>query len=226
MLALGDRSFEWIDATRRATAGGADMGATCPGLVPRPDFLGVRPRNETNDLGAMPPPRKRLGSPLRASRLALRQFEPRLHRRPRGVVAGRAAAVPAAAIPGAGLMPSPPLPDQSAATVAERAPSDFRPPPQGVELTVVVPSFNERDNVEPLIARLDAGAARDRVGSHLCRRRFARRHRRPGACARAKRSACPLRPPYRPPRALDRGDRGHAREQRPLRRGHRRRSAA
>ena len=53
-------------------------------------------------------------------------------------------------------MPSPPLPDQSAAAVAERAVPDFRPPPQGVELTVVVPTFNERDNIEVLLARLDA----------------------------------------------------------------------
>ncbi len=53
-------------------------------------------------------------------------------------------------------MPSQPLSEQSAAAVAERAPPDFRPPPQGVELTVVVPTFNERDNIEVLLARLDA----------------------------------------------------------------------
>ena len=46
------------------------------------------------------------------------------------------------------------LPDGTAA--AETAPAEVRPSAVSAELTIVVPTFNERDNVELLIARLDA----------------------------------------------------------------------
>ena len=40
------------------------------------------------------------------------------------------------------------------------------------ELSVVVPTFNERDNVTVLYRRLEADADRHRLGSRLCRRQF------------------------------------------------------
>jgi dolichol-phosphate mannosyltransferase len=48
------------------------------------------------------------------------------------------------------------LHDAAIGSVAEAAPLDLRSPRRRVELTVVVPTFNERDNVEALLARLDA----------------------------------------------------------------------
>lgn len=39
----------------------------------------------------------------------------------------------------------------------------------GVELSVVVPTYNERANVPEVIARLEDCAGADSVGGHLCR---------------------------------------------------------
>ena len=42
-------------------------------------------------------------------------------------------------------------------------------PAGGPELSVVVPTFSERDNIELLLAPARGGAMRDRVGSNLRR---------------------------------------------------------
>ena len=42
----------------------------------------------------------------------------------------------------------------------------------GVELSVIVPTFNERDNVHALVGRLESCLGDNWLGSHLCRRRF------------------------------------------------------
>ena len=54
------------------------------------------------------------------------------------------------------------------------------------ELTVVVPTFNERANVAALVERLERRPRRHRLGGGVRRRRFARRHRRGGARARPR----------------------------------------
>ena len=46
--------------------------------------------------------------------------------------------------------------DDEAAALAGAATPEPQLPRRGAELTVVVPTFNERDNIEPLLARLDA----------------------------------------------------------------------
>jgi|SRR5271166_757176 len=46
--------------------------------------------------------------------------------------------------------------DDDAAALAGTAIPEQRLPRRGVELTVVVPTFNERDNIRPLLARLDS----------------------------------------------------------------------
>jgi len=53
-------------------------------------------------------------------------------------------------------MQSRPLRDAAIGPVAEAVPLERRPSKRSIELTVVVPTFNERDNVEALLARLDA----------------------------------------------------------------------
>jgi len=53
-------------------------------------------------------------------------------------------------------MQSRPLPDAAIGPVAEAVPLERRPSKRSIELTVVVPTFNERDNVEALLTRLDA----------------------------------------------------------------------
>ena len=53
---------------------------------------------------------------------------------------------------------------RAAVTVAEAHLRRMIPDRRPVELTVVVPSFNERDNVEPLVERLARGARRHRLG--------------------------------------------------------------
>ena len=65
------------------------------------------------------------------------------------------------------------------------------------QLSVVIPTFNERDNVTTLFRRLENDAGRHRVGSDLRRRQFARRYlaevlralsrRRTAACAASAR---------------------------------------
>jgi dolichol-phosphate mannosyltransferase len=45
--------------------------------------------------------------------------------------------------------------DESAAAIVDRESPDFRSSRTGAELTVVVPTFNERDNIEELLRRLD-----------------------------------------------------------------------
>jgi dolichol-phosphate mannosyltransferase len=50
----------------------------------------------------------------------------------------------------------PPFLDAAASTVAAPALAESTAPQKGSELTVVVPTFNERDNVELLLSRLDA----------------------------------------------------------------------
>ncbi len=46
--------------------------------------------------------------------------------------------------------------DDEAVALVEAAIPKPRLPQRGAELTIVVPTFNERDNIEPLLARLDA----------------------------------------------------------------------
>jgi dolichol-phosphate mannosyltransferase len=53
----------------------------------------------------------------------------------------------------------PPFLDAAASTVAPSALADSAAPQKGSELTVVVPTFNERDNVELLLRRLDEALA-------------------------------------------------------------------
>ena len=84
-----------------------------------------------------------------------------------------------------------------------------------IELTVVVPTFNEAGNVPILVERLAEGAGGHRVGGRVRRRRFARRHlgrrARPGA-ARPPRAGDPA---DRSPRPVDRLRRGRAVVRRP-----------
>ena len=84
-------------------------------------------------------------------------------------------------------------------------------PPRGAPvLTVVVPSYNERPNVAPLVARLDAALrgiawevvfVDDNSPDGTARR---------GPAHRPDRPARPLHPPDRPARPGFRGDRGRA----------------
>ena len=66
---------------------------------------------------------------------------------------------------------------------ADRDPPE-QPAPLPTELTVVIPTLNERDNVAPLVERLNRSLAGHPLGGDLCRRRFTRRHRRCGARGR------------------------------------------
>ena len=100
------------------------------------------------------------------------------------------------------------------------------PDARTLELTVVVPSFNERDNIEPLLERLDAA-----LGGIAWEVIYVDDDSPDGTAAsdpraRPERSRDPLRPSYRAARAFDRGDRGDAGLERALHRRHRRRSAA
>ena len=94
------------------------------------------------------------------------------------------------------------------------------------ELTVIVPSFKERDNIAPLYDKLAtalAGIAWEMIvvddnspdGTADVARELARRH--PNARCH---------PPHRPPRPELGGDRGHGRQRRDLCRGDRRRPPA
>jgi dolichol-phosphate mannosyltransferase len=53
-------------------------------------------------------------------------------------------------------MPSPSLVDAAGAAVARGPVADRIPVRTGFELTVVVPTFNERDNVALVLAQLEA----------------------------------------------------------------------
>jgi dolichol-phosphate mannosyltransferase len=59
-------------------------------------------------------------------------------------------------------MSSPLFSDPPASVIAihrAQAAPRVAPAPNGAELTIVVPTYNERDNIEPLLARLDAALA-------------------------------------------------------------------
>jgi hypothetical protein len=65
-------------------------------------------------------------------------------------------------------------------------------------LSIIIPTLNERDNIEPLVALLTSALARDCVGSNFSRRRLAGRHSRPRAGPGTRQSADPVSPADRP----------------------------
>ena len=104
------------------------------------------------------------------------------------------------------------------ATSPALAPHDSAPSRPAPELSVVVPTFKERDNVPLLVEQARAHARRHRLGGDLRRRQFTRRHRRGGADDRRRRRPRALHPPHRPARPRRRLHRGHAGEPGALRR--------
>ena len=109
---------------------------------------------------------------------------------------------------------------------SNRAPKTRRRPLVAPQLSVVVPTFNERDNVTTLYRRLEATFGAHRLGSRVRRRQFARRHLGSGARPGASGSPRPLHPAHRPARPVRRLHRGHSGLQRALCRRDRRRPAA
>ena len=94
------------------------------------------------------------------------------------------------------------------------------------QLAVIVPTFNERDNVVSLYDKVTKALGDDSVRIHRRRRQFPRRHRRGRQGTGAAARQCALHPPHRPSRPELGCDRRHFGQRRPLFRRHRRRPPA
>ncbi len=123
---------------------------------------------------------------------------------------GKAYGVPQSAIsdsPAASSVALSPRVDAVSAAVA------VRPAP---ELSIVVPTFNEKANIPILVERLAQLLTDCDVGGYFRRRQFARRNGRRSEVHRYHRQSRPLHSPHRPARTCRRVPRGHAGKPGPL----------